>query len=108
MLSSILHRACAIISYAALIKFSLGLLYLMKTGSLPFEGLLYSPLGVIGMFVGLFALIFMALAQLRHLVWDQGKFLEPSANNIMSWVMIVFAFAVSAGLTICAVKMGAA
>ena len=108
MLSSILHRACAIISYAALIKFSLGLLYLMKTGSLPFEGLLYSPLGVIGMFVGLFALIFMALAQLRHLVWDQGKFLEPSANNKMSWVMVVFAFVFSAGLTICAVKMGAA
>ncbi len=106
MLSSILHRACTIISYAALIKFGLGLLYLKKTGSLPMEGLLYSPLGVIGLFIGLFALIFMALAQLRHLVWDQGKFFDPDTNNMISWVMIIAALVAAAILTVSAVMMG--
>ena len=89
MLSSILHRACAIISYAFMIKLAIGLLYLKNTGNMPFEGLLYSPLGWIGFFVGFFALIFLALAQLRHLVWDRGNYFEPEANNRMSWIMII-------------------
>lgn len=96
MLSSILHRACGVITYIALIKLVLGLLYLKCTGSLPLEGLLYSPLGAIGLFVGIFAVVFMALAQLRHLVWDQGKFMDPEANNKMSWVMIAAALIVAA------------
>lgn len=108
MLSSILHRACAIISYVALIKLVLGLLYLKKKGSLPMEGLLYSPLGAIGLFIGIFAITFMALAQLRHLVWDQGKFMDPEANNKMSWVMIMAAIVVAAIFTWTTSSAGAA
>ena len=89
MMSSILHRASAIISYAALIKFSFGLFYFLSTGNLPLEKLLYSPLGALGMFVGFFGLTFMALAQLRHLIWDRGLYFEPKANNTMSWFMII-------------------
>ena len=100
MMSSILHRASAIISYAALIKFSVGLIYFLTTGNLPLEKLLYSPLGAIGMFVGFFALIFMALAQLRHLIWDRGLYFEPKANNTMSVVMILGALIGSAALTV--------
>lgn len=96
MLSSILHRICSVVCYAALIKFSVGLLILKKTGQLPLEGLLYSPLGAIGMFVGVFSAVFVALAQLRHLVWDQGKFFDPEANNKMSWLMIFASVAVAA------------
>jgi len=88
MLSSILHRACAIICYVGLIKVGLGLLVLMLTGKLPMEKLIFSPLGAIGLFVFLFAFIFMALAQLRHAVWDMGKMLEPDKNNALSYVMI--------------------
>lgn len=108
MLSSILHRACAIISYVALIKLVLGLLYFKKKSALPMEGLLYSPLGAIGLFVGIFAITFMALAQLRHLVWDQGKFLDPEANNKMSWVMIIAAILVAVLFTWKATSGGAA
>ena len=99
MLSSILHRAAAIISYAALIKFALGLLFFLNTGKLPLEKLLYSPLGALGMFVGFFGLIFMALAQLRHLIWDRGLYFEPKANNTMSILMIVGSVLVAALLT---------
>ncbi len=88
MLSSILHRACAIISYVALIKFSFGLLYFLLSGNLPLKGLLYSPLGAIGLFVGVFALVFMVLAQLRHFIWDKGKLLDPELNNKLSYFMI--------------------
>jgi len=91
MLSSILHRICAVISYAFLLKIAVGLLYFKKTGGLPLEGLLYSPLGYIGFFVGFFAFFFMAFAQLRHLVWDQGKYFDAKANNTMSWLMIALA-----------------
>ncbi len=106
MLSSILHRACAIISYVALIKFAIGLVYFKMTGSLPLEGLLYSPLGLFGMFIGVFALVFMALAQLRHLVWDQGKAFDPALNNKLSWVMIVLALVVAAGFVFCLATQG--
>ena len=88
MMSSILHRASAIISYAALIKFSAGLFYFLQTGNIPLKGLVYSPLGAIGLFVGIFALLFMALAQLRHLIWDRGRILEPEMNNKLSYLMI--------------------
>ncbi len=88
MLSSILHRISAVISYAFMIKIAIGLLYFKSTGKVPLEGLVYSPLGWIGFFVGFFALIFMVLAQLRHAIWDRGHYLEPEANNKMSWVMI--------------------
>jgi len=88
MLSSILHRACAIICYAALIIVGLGVLALALTGSFPLEGLIFSPLGAIGLFVFVFAFIFMALAQLRHAIWDMGKMLDPDKNNTLSYVMI--------------------
>lgn len=96
MLSSILHRISAVISYAFLVKLALGLLYFKSTGKIPFEGLIYSPLGWIGFFIGFFALIFMSLAQLRHHIWDKGAFMEPDANNKMSWFMIIGAVILSA------------
>ena len=88
MLSSILHRACAIICYAALIIVGLGLLALALTGKLPLEGLIFSPLGTIGLFVFVFAFLFMALAQLRHAIWDKGAMLDPDKNNSLSYLMI--------------------
>jgi len=91
MLSSILHRASAIISYVALVVVGIGLLVLSLTGSLPLEGLIYSPLGVIGVFIFLFAFIFMALAQLRHAVWDRGAMFKPEMNNMLSYGMILAA-----------------
>ena len=88
MLSSILHRASAIICYVGLIKVAIGLLILALTGKLPLEGLIFSPLGVIGLAVFSFAFIFMALAQLRHAIWDRGAMMDPDKNNMLSWAMI--------------------
>lgn len=99
MLSSILHRASAIISYVALIIVAIGILTVSLTGSLPLEGLIYSPLGAIGLFVFLFAFIFMALAQLRHLVWDKGLMFKPELNNMLSYVMILVALFIAGYLT---------
>lgn len=95
MLSSILHRASAIISYVALVLVAIGLLVLAITGSLPLEGLIFSPLGVIGFAVFIFAFIFMALAQLRHAVWDKGAMMNPELNNKLSYAMIAFAILLS-------------
>jgi len=47
MLSSILHRASAIICYIGLIKVAVGLLLIALNGKLPLEGLIFSPLGAI-------------------------------------------------------------
>ena len=88
MLSSILHRATAIISYVGLIIVALGLLALALTGKLPLESLIFSALGAIGLFVFLFAFTFMALAQLRHAIWDKGAMMDPDKNNMLSYVMI--------------------
>jgi len=99
MLSSILHRISAIISYAFLIKIAIALIFLKTSGKIPLENLVFSPLGYIGFFIGFFAFIFMALAQLRHLIWDQGKYFEPAANNLMSWLMIGLALIGAAGST---------
>ena len=108
MLSSILHRACAIFSYAALIKVALGLLFLAKNGELPMTDLLYSPLGAIGLFIGIFAVVFMALAQLRHTVWDMGKMFAPDTNNTLSWAMIASALLTAALFTYAATQGGGA
>lgn len=89
MLSSILHRVSAVISYAFLIKIAIALVFLHKTGEIPLANLAFSPLGYIGFFVGFFAVTFMAIAQLRHHIWDRGHYLEPKANNTMSWIMII-------------------
>ena len=62
MLSSILHRASAIIAYVGLILVGIGVLVLAMTGSLPLEGLIFSPLGAFGLWIFLFAFIFLALA----------------------------------------------
>ena len=91
MLSSILHRASAIISYVALILVAIGLFVLALTGKLPLEGLIFSPLGVIGFAVFVFAFIFMALAQLRHAVWGRGAMMNPELNNKLSYAMIAVA-----------------
>lgn len=88
MLSSILHRASAIICYIGLIKVAVGLLILALIGKLPLEGLIFSPLGVIGLAVFAFAFIFMALAQLRHAIWDKGAMMDPDKNNMLSYAMI--------------------
>ena len=102
MLSSILHRASAIISYVGLIKVAIGLLVLALTGKLPMEGLLFSPLGAIGLFIFLFAFIFMALAQLRHAIWDRGAMMKPELNNKLSYAMIALAVLASLVLTLIA------
>lgn len=96
MLSSILHRITSVISYAFMIKLAFGLLYFKCTGNIPFEGLVYSPLGWIGFYIGFFALIFTALAQLRHLIWDGGKYFDPAANNVMSVLMILLSLVFAA------------
>lgn len=103
MLSSILHRATSIISYIGMIKVAIGLLILALTGSLPLEGLIFSPLGAIGFFIFVFSFIFMALAQLRHAVWDQGAMLKPELNNALSYGMIVIAFLLAVLCTLAAV-----
>ncbi|MBC6402458.1 MAG: succinate dehydrogenase, cytochrome b556 subunit [Hyphomonadaceae bacterium] len=102
MMSSILHRASAIICYAGLIKVALGLLILALTGSLPLESLIFSPVGAFGLFVFLSAFIFTAFAQLRHAVWDRGGMFDPDMNNRLSWVMIVSALILALLLTILA------
>jgi len=104
MLSSILHRACSIISYVALIKISFFMLTLAFFDALPLSGLLFSPFGAIGVFVGVFALMFMALAQLRHLIWDQGKMMDPDQNNTLSYVMIALALLIAVIATYLAVR----
>ena len=88
MMSSIVHRASAIISYVALLFVTIGVLTLALTGSLPLENLIFSPLGAIGLFVFLFAFIFLALAQLRHAIWNSGKMLVPEMNNSLSYGML--------------------
>jgi len=102
MASSILHRASAIICYAGLIKVSIALALLAFAGKLPLEGLIFSPLGAIGLFVFLWAFIFMAMAQLRHAIWDQGAMLKPALNNMLSWVMIAGSIILAAILTLIA------
>ena len=97
MAASILHRASAIICYIGLIKVGVGLLILALTGKLPLEGLIFSPLGVIGLAVFLWAFIYMALAQIRHTVWSKGKMLDPDKNNMLS-IVIIIASLVLAGI----------
>ena len=95
MLSSILHRASAIICYVALFLVAIGILVLALTGSLPLAGLVFSPLGAIGLFVFLFAFVFMAVAQLRHAIWNRGAMFDPEKNNLLSFAMVGFALGVS-------------
>lgn len=103
MLSSILHRATSIISYAGLIKVAIALFIVTLTGKLPLEGLIFSPLGAIGFFVFVFSFIFMALAQLRHAVWSQGAMMKPELNNALSYGMIIVAFLLAILSTLAAV-----
>ncbi len=88
MMSSILHRASAIICYVALFLVGIGVLVMALTKKLPLENLIFSPLGVIGLIVFLFAFIFMALAQFRHVIWNSGKYLDPEQNNSLSYIML--------------------
>lgn len=99
MMSSIVHRASAIICYVALFLVAVGILVLSLTGSLPLAGLVFSPLGAIGLFVFLFAFVFMAVAQLRHAIWDRGDMFKPELNNMLSYVMLGFAIVVALVLT---------
>lgn len=100
MMSSILHRASAIICYLALFIVAVGVLIASFTGKLPLEGLVFSPLGAIGLFVFLFAFVFMALAQLRHAIWNRGKMLDPAQNNHWSYIMLGIAIGFSAVVTL--------
>lgn len=99
MMSSILHRASAIICYLALFIVALGLAFVAVTGELPLTGLLFSPLGAIGLFVFLFAFLFMTLAQLRHAVWNRGELFDPKLNNMLSYGMVALALFLAALLT---------
>jgi len=103
MLSSILHRATSIISYIGLVKVTIGLLIVALTGKLPLEGLVFSPLGAIGWFIFVFSFIFMALAQLRHAIWDQGAMMKPELNNALSWGMIIVSFLLAVLCTLAAI-----
>ena len=102
MMSSIVHRASAIICYVALFIVALGILVTALTGKLPLEGLVFSPLGALGLFVFLFAFLFMAFAQLRHAIWNRGNFLNPEANNKLSVIMLIGAIVLSLILTLIA------
>ena len=99
MMSSILHRATAIISYVALLIVGVWLVFFGFSDSIPLRDLLFSPLGAIGLFVFLFAFIFMALAQLRHAIWNQGEMFEPRFNNLLSYGMIALALLAALVLT---------
>lgn len=99
MMSSIVHRASAIICYVALFLVAVGILVLSLTDSLPLAGLVFSPLGAIGLFVFLFAFVFMAVAQLRHAIWDRGDMFKPELNNMLSYIMLGFAIVVALVLT---------
>lgn len=103
MLSSILHRATSIVSYVALVLVAIGLLVLALTGSLPLEGLIFSPLGAIGFFIFVFSFIFMAVAQLRHAVWDQGAMMKPELNNALTYGMIILSLVLAVLSTLAAV-----
>ena len=100
MMSSILHRASAIICYVALLIVAIGVLVTALTGKLPLEALVFSPLGAIGLFVFLFAFTFMAIAQLRHAIWNKGKFFDPDTNNLWSFFMLGVAVGFSALMTL--------
>ena len=102
MMSSILHRASAIICYVALFIVAVGVLITALTGKLPLEGLVFSPLGALGLFVFLFAFLFMAFAQLRHAIWNKGNYLDPDKNNKLSIMMVVVAVIASFVLTLIA------
>ena len=102
MMSSIAHRASAIICYVALFIVALGVLVMSFTNALPLEGLIFSPLGAIGLFVFLFAFVFMAVAQLRHAIWNKGAMLDPAKNNLLSFSMVGFALGLSFVLTLAA------
>lgn len=99
-MSSILHRASAIICYIALFIVAIGVLTASFTKSLPLEGLIFSPLGAIGLFIFLFAFTFMAVAQLRHAIWNRGAMFDPAKNNFLSVVMVGFAVGFSAVITL--------
>ena len=105
MMSSILHRASAIICYVALLIVAVGLVAIAVTGEIPLPGLVFSPLGAIGLFVFLFAFIFMALAQLRHAIWNRGSFFNPETNNLLSYIMIAVAILLAAALTVVGVAL---
>lgn len=100
MASSILHRAACIISFIGLIKVGVGLLVLTLHGKLPLEGLIFSPLGAIGLFMFVWAFLFMAFAQLRHLIWDKGNMFDPALNNTLSTVMIAASVVLAALFTV--------
>lgn len=99
MMSSIAHRASAIICYVALFIVALGVFVTALTGKLPLAGLVFSPLGVIGLLIFLFAFLFMAFAQLRHAIWNRGDLMDPQKNNMLSYVMLFLALIFAAGLT---------
>lgn len=100
MMSSIAHRASAIISYVALFLVAVGVLILALTGELPLAGLIFSPLGAIGLFVFLFAFLFLAIAQARHAIWDRGELLDPKLNNTLSYAMLAAAAILALVLTL--------
>ena len=102
MMSSIVHRASAIICYVALFIVALGVLTMSFTNEVPLEGLIFSPLGAIGLFVFLFAFLFMVFAQLRHAIWNKGNLLDPAQNNTLSYAMLAAAIVISLLLTLAA------
>jgi len=101
-MSSIVHRASAIICYVALCLVSVFIFVIFLTGTLPLEALIFSPLGAIGLAVFLFAFIFLALAQLRHAIWSKGNLLEPETNNKLSYVMLGVSIVLALVLTLIA------
>ena len=100
MMSSILHRASAIICYVALFVVAVGVLIASFTGQIPLEALIFSPLGAIGLFLFLFAFLFMAFAQLRHAIWNRGSLMDPAQNNTLSYGMVAAAVILSLILTL--------
>ncbi len=88
MAASILHRVCVVIAFLALIKYAVILCCIACKAQLPFKGLLYSPLGALDTLLDVFAWTFMALAIMRHAIWDKAEMMEPTQNNRLSLMMV--------------------
>ena len=49
---------------------------------MPLEFIVFSPVGLVGFGIFIFSFMFMALAQVRHAIWDKGFMMDPIKNNI--------------------------
>lgn len=93
MATSILHRVTGMALYAGALILA-GWFIALAAGPDAFDGytaLLASPLGLLVLFLGTFALLYHLANGIRHLVWDTGRGLDPRTADMSGWAAIVFA-----------------